>query len=106
MAYEAHIANVPARLDHQEEEKEAARDEDFEVAMAVAQNIPNGPIILADIKHLNDTLNQLMEIIRRLTEFRVVYVEYMQYVDLLGNHQGEDLRQIEQTINQARIQQL
>jgi len=40
---------------------------------------------MTEMEQLNEQLNQLTEIIRRLTEFRLTYDEYMKYVHQMSN---------------------
>jgi hypothetical protein len=47
--------------------------------------IKQKPFLMTEMEQLNEQLNQLTEIIRRLTEFRLTYDEYMKYVHQMSN---------------------
>jgi hypothetical protein len=66
-------------------------------------DFPDKTFILKEIENLNEQLNQLTDIIKRLTEFRLTYDEYMQYVELMRNQSEQGIKQLEQQIDNTTI---
>lgn len=57
---------------------------------------------MTEMEQLNEQLNQLTEIIKRLTEFRLTFDEYMKYVQMINSQCPPE--QLEQKIDQESLQ--
>lgn len=57
---------------------------------------------MTEMEQLNEQLNQLTEIIKRLTEFRLTFDEYMKYVQMINSQCPPE--QLEQNIDQESLQ--
>ena len=60
---------------------------------------------MAEMIQLDGQLNQLTEIIKRLTEFRLTYDEYMKYVQIIRDSQYSQ-EEMEKNIDPVVVKQL